>query len=631
LEIAPRLGDTERGRDIASAAAGHPEEVTAVAAEPTPNLAEIQRDRRRRAPCGSRRSCCSKVVKNNWDADIGRRGAAGKDWLPPQHSQFVRESAIGAEDVVMSRPFHASRVLVALAVAGATACASLEDIGSDRASETGPGDGRAAGAIVVQTTGGLVRGVIEGDVRAFRGIPYAAPPVGNLRWHAPRPPAPWTGVRDTFTFAPICDPRGKPGPAGFSEDCLYLNIYTQVARAHRQPVVVYLHGNGATAVSPTGRIPTGPPRLATRGAVVVTVDWRGWTLIGTLDSPQLAAEDDGAGNFSTLDLIAALKWVRDNAEAFGGDPDRVLITGLSGGADSVLHLMATPLAAGLFAAAMVESPGWTDVQTRTIAEQGGIDLALALGCDSDPDPLVCLRAASAHDIVAAGHAPLVNQSVIDGRVFSGSLFDVLASQHNVPLLIGSSAQEDGNLEPGPLPVTEADYEADLGASYGANLVPAILDVYPASAYPAPAAALIDVDTDAGITCPMRRFAIAVLGGASEHESPKVWRWLFTHIFENNADLAALGAFHGELTYFELGDFGAVQGVAYAPTAAELELSQRLMDTVVRFAKTHNPNGSALTRRWPRYDTDHERLLVIDEAVRHDARYHVAQCEFWDSL
>jgi carboxylesterase type B len=231
-------------------------------------------------------------------------------------------------------------------------------------------------------------------------------------------------------------------------------------------------------------------------------------------------EDDGAGNVCTLDLIAALKWVRDNAEAFGGDPDRVLITGLSGGADSVLHLMATPLAAGLFAAAMVESPGWTDVQTPTTAEQGGIDLAVALGCDSYPDPLVCLRAASAHDIRRCRPRP------------------------------------------------------------------------------SPAAALIDVDTDAGITCPMRRFAIAVLGGASEHESRKVWRWLFTHVFENNADLAALGAFHGELTYFELGDFGAVQGVGYAPTAAELELSQRLMDTVVRFARTHNPNGSGLTRHWP---------------------------------
>ena len=226
----------------------------------------------------------------------------------------------------------------------------------------------AAPELTVSVTGGSVQGALsdlDDAVRAFRGIPYAAPPVGSLRWRPPQPVEPWDGVRDATEYAPACMQRQRPadyfyGPGAneTSEDCLYLNIWTAAESANANlPVMVWIHGGGlnnGTGAQVTYR----GEALATRGAVVVTTNYR-LGPFGFLAHPLLSAEDehDSSGNYGVLDQIRALEWVRDNIAAFGGDPTRVTIFGESAGSWSINYLQALRLADGLFHRAIGESGG----------------------------------------------------------------------------------------------------------------------------------------------------------------------------------------------------------------------------------------------------------------------------------
>src|SRR5690348_1421267 len=236
-----------------------------------------------------------------------------------------------------------SAVSVAAAVLGASAGGA---VASSASGSTDP---------IVRIDGGLVRGADAAGVNSFLGLPYAAPPTGNLRWRPPQPAAAWTGVRDATTFGPSCpqaaSPFAPPGP--FSEDCLYLNVYAPAGHgsgAGGRPVLVWIHGGGLT--QDAGR-DYGGAKLAADGAVVVTINYRLGAL-GFLAHPALASHG-AAGNYGLMDQQAALRWVRHNIARFGGDPDNVTIAGQSAGGLSVLAQMVSPGARGLFQRAIVQS------------------------------------------------------------------------------------------------------------------------------------------------------------------------------------------------------------------------------------------------------------------------------------
>jgi para-nitrobenzyl esterase len=311
----------------------------------------------------------------------------------------------------------------------------------------------------IETKAGKISGEVvahEGkDILFFRGVPYAAPPVGELRWKPPQPLEPWTGVRDATQWghrSPQADSTlTSLGEIG--EDCLNLNLLTPAKRAsERLPVMVFFHGGGLSIG--TGNSPTYcHTALPAEGVVVITVNSR-LGAFGYFSHPALAAEsaEDSSGNYGTLDLIAALKWVQDNIAAFGGDRDNVTIFGESGGGSKVLSCMASPLARGLFHRAIIESGSRSAmpnaVTPRQTAEQAGQRLAANLGIPEDANVLSALRAKTWQEIMTAATAAMVTANLsIDGWVLPQTVNDVFAAgdQSDVPLIVGANEGETGEL------------------------------------------------------------------------------------------------------------------------------------------------------------------------------------------
>ncbi len=322
----------------------------------------------------------------------------------------------------------------------------------DEATEAGSG---AIGE-VVQTSLGAVRGetVTENDVTAYiyRGIPYATPPVGDLRWKAPQPAAAWDGELDATEWPNRC-PQGESsmGAGGpISEDCLYLNVVTAAESSdERRPVMVFFHGGGLT--TGTGNSTTyNHPMLPNKGVVLVTVNSR-LGPIGYLAHPALSQESGmGSGNYGTQDLRASLEWVRDNIEAFGGDPSNVTIFGESGGGTKVISQMGSPESGGLFHKAIVQSGSALVSEDRVTmledAEATGVRLGEALGVDASGDVLEQMRAASWEDVLEASSADGVDfraNVVVDGHVIPEPVSAQFAngSHHKVPLIVGANEGE----------------------------------------------------------------------------------------------------------------------------------------------------------------------------------------------
>ena len=305
----------------------------------------------------------------------------------------------------------------------------------------------------IRLTSGPISGEERNGVRAYKGIPYAAPPVGPLRWKPPAEPAPWTDVRAFTKFGPACPQEGKDlfGPVGEqSEDCLYLNIWTPQGYGDAKwPVMVWIHGGGFLRGA-GGKASYDGAELAKRGGVVVVSFNYRLGPLGFLAHPALTAESPhhASGNYGIMDQIAALEWVRKNIAAFGGDPGRITIFGQSAGGVSVCALMASPLATGLFHRAIVQSgsaPG--NLHDRPAMESLGVEFARRLGAGD----LQAMRAKSPGEVLAAakkntggvGEGTQDHLSV-DGYVLTDSPGKVFAAgrQHNVPLIAGTTKDED---------------------------------------------------------------------------------------------------------------------------------------------------------------------------------------------
>lgn len=478
---------------------------------------------------------------------------------------------------------------------------------------------------LVITGAGALRGAAAGGTFTYKGVPYAAPPVGELRWRAPEPHACWSGERDATQFGPEC-PQLDEGAVVGDEDCLTLNVWAPAAPpSPPAPVMVFIHGGGNSAGSSSEPYYDGRELAERGGAVVVTINYRIGQL-GWLAHPALSAErpEGVSGNWGLLDQVAALRWVQAEIAAFGGDPAKVLVFGESAGGRNVCTLVATPAAAGLFQRALVQSGSCGFLEALAEAEAYGGMVATAAGCDGAADVAACLRGLDAATIAATlpsdvgALAGSDYNPIVDGVVLPEMPVDALAAgtHHHAPFAIGANADETGREAPAIATVEE--YEALVRAQFG-GLGDAILAQYPAAAYPTPRKAYVALTSDARFICPSRRFARAAAAGQAE----PVWRYLFAHA------PGPLGAVHGlELVYL-FRTFAVIPG--YTPTAADLAVSDAMIGWWSRFAAAGDPNGAG-PAAWPEYASDgSDRTLVIDDPPASVDGIRAAQCDFWDTL
>ncbi|GAC1558722.1 MAG: carboxylesterase/lipase family protein [Polyangiales bacterium] len=497
-----------------------------------------------------------------------------------------------------------------------------------------PGDG------VVQTDRGAVRGARDGAVWSFLGVPYAAPPVGELRWRAPAPAACWSGALAATSWGPACPQSDAAGtaPVFGDEDCLRAQVWTRsLASDARKPVLVWIHGGGFTLGAPGQqsvdgtRIYDGARFVAREDVVVVSIGYR-LGVLGWLAHPALDVEDRRrtSGNYGLLDQLAARRWVQRNGVAFGGDPSRVTIFGGSAGGVAVCALIASPLAKGLFARAIIESGGcragnFIDAETR------GAKVVVATKCESAPDVAACLRALPAAQIVGALPAPVevagavsVYGPIVDGVALTGAPLDVItAGGHaSVPLVIGTNSEETSKAVPLATTASDAEYRAAV-----ATLFPVVEDTvlaqYPSTDYASPWAAYVALTTDAKFVCPARRAARAFADGQVE----PVFRYVFSHALDDAPAQKKLGAWHGVEALYVF-DHLAVAGSV--PSAAEAALAAPIEPAWARFADGGDPSDGASGPTWPAWDAT-DPYLRLDAPLSTGNGVRGAQCDFWDGL
>jgi para-nitrobenzyl esterase len=489
---------------------------------------------------------------------------------------------------------------------------------------------------IAVTKSGAVQGILAKNILAYRGIPYAAPPTGNLRWRPPQPPASWSGIRDASAFGNLCPQITADNQLVANEDCLVLNIFVgQPPSSNPLPVMVFFHGGGNVR-GDTHQAPFDLPPLANHGVIVVTAEYRLGAL-GFLALSQLTAEDGlSSGNYALMDQIAALAWVQQNIATFGGDPAHVMLFGQSAGSNDTELLLTSPLAKGLFSVAGMESGAYHSAQLGTLAQAEASDAPIVslLACGSAADVLACLRAVPASSIVTNQSSLAYLNANIEPRVLPGDPLVALGQNGPpVPLLIGSNREEAAALGDDPTatpPLDATGYAAAIHAEFdpfGSTVANQILTLYPVSAYDAPIYALIAVDSDSLITCRDREVARAATGASR----PPVWRYLYVHRFENDATLNLYRAFHRAELFFVFGNLQ--QGLVasgYTPTAAELTLSGQVMGYWTRFAATGNPNGAGAVQ-WPTYDPTTDAMLQIDDMQIVINGYHNPQCDYLATL
>lgn len=477
-----------------------------------------------------------------------------------------------------------------------------------------------AADVLRQTPLGALRGQNDGVVESFKGVPYAAPPVGELRWKPPVAQAPWAGVRTAAAYSPACLQPSSPiafykdDPPSQSEDCLYLNVWAPVGAA-KAPVIVWIHGGSlmlGTASSPhhDGRA------LAAKGAVVVTINYR-LGVFGYLAHPELTAESaqGASGNYGTLDQIEALRWVRRNIEAFGGDPEAVTVMGESAGALSAVQLMASPLARGLFHRAIAQSvylPAMPELKAARFAIPAAEEAGLAFGEKAGDGRLAALRTMPAPALLAAATSQFyMPQGTIDGWVHKGQLVDVFerGEQAQVPLLVGFNSGEvrafDGPFGP-PVPADADAYRAAVQARY-CGQAEQFLKLYPAER---PRDGAFDAARDAFYAWAAMRLASdqAGRGGA--------YLYYFDHVYPSAAE-RGLGAFHASEVPFVFGEVGAgataPKNWPAPPTRPQdVAVSQAMMDYWIGFARAGRPQA-ADRAEWPAFSAGARGYMRFGDA------------------
>lgn len=494
-----------------------------------------------------------------------------------------------------------------------------------------PSQATPTAAPIVITDQGAVQGVVADATYAFKGIPYAAPPVGPLRFRPPQPATPWQGVRDATQFGPLCPQLNSNDQVEGDEDCLTLNIWTPATPPGAPlPVMVFIHGGGNVQGASSLFLYDGQYLVEHGGVIVVSINYRLGPL-GYLTHSALAAESERhiSGNYGILDQIAALQWVQRNILAFGGDVAKIMIFGESAGAVNVCTLVASPLARGLFSRALMQSGGCNQ-RRMDQAEPFGQQVVAAAGCGTAVDIAACLRGLSVSSLLTALPTdPHVAEGMaeygptVDGYVLTGSPIQVIrdGAHNRVPFAVGANADETAMFVPTIL--TEAGYRQRVYATFGLVVGALILDQYPASEYETPTKAYIALTTDARFVCPSRSIARAADLGQDE----PVYRYFFTHALDSTR-AREYGAYHALELFFVFHTLTQVPG--FTPSARELALSEAMVGYWTRFAATGDPNGDNAPV-WPMYDRRADAHLILDTPIASGDGVRTARCDFWDSL
>ncbi len=496
----------------------------------------------------------------------------------------------------------------------------------------------------VVTRQGTLRGVFEGGLRVFRGIPFAAPPVGPLRFALPAPVKPWTGVRSAAAYGPAC-PQLLESDAGVStvgqEDCLYLNVWAPTTLpGEKLPVMFWVHGGAfvrgtASGYNPWVAVDDTPfdlyegAELAERyRVVVVNVNYRLGPL-GFLALPELTAKQGETGNMAMHDVLASLRWVKDNIAAFGGDPQNITAFGESAGAATVCSLVASPLASGLFQKAIIQSL-YCIARGEAEAYAYGDAFVSRMGCDDAVDVLACLSGKTPAELIAPDpDAPftLPNEGPyqpVYGRRFlpEPPLERIAARRHNaMPIILGGNTQEASFAALGPTAPTSFE---ELRAFFRALPVPtatreAFVSFYAFPRYLSARVAFAQAMSDVFMTCPQRQLARLF----RRSQTQPVYRYVFDGPVPAFAGLLRfLGAFHGAELFYLFRNLDELP--ARWPSAAELALSDQMGGYWTRFARYGAPGGLPW---WPA--SPQEQTMFLSTGLQVLTDYHAPPCNAFD--
>jgi para-nitrobenzyl esterase len=469
----------------------------------------------------------------------------------------------------------------------------------------------------VRTDAGPVQGTVENGITIYKEIPFAAPPLGDLRWRAPKPATPWKNVLQADKFAPACMQVPIVMPAlgldalTVSEDCLYLNVWTPAKTPKdKLAVMVWIYGGGFT-IGGTSLAQYDGRNLAKKGVVLVSIAYRLGAL-GFLASPELSAEQGGhSGNYGLMDQIAGLQWVKKNIAAFGGDPGRVTIFGESAGGIAVSMLAASPLAKGLFTGAISESggnfgpekhanEGGTNMVSLATAEKNGTAYLSKLGVTSISDA----RKKSAEEILKNSNSALGGAwPIFDGYVLLGDQYKLYqAGKYNdTPVLIGSNADEGALFVPS---IKSDVYQMNIKTGYG-DYADKIFAAYPGDADANALRSARDMFRDATFAWPTWAWARL----QSKTGKGKVYVYYFSHRppYPNAPQFKDWGAAHGGEISFVFGNFSA----AMPAGAADQAVSEEVSTYWTNFAKTGDPNGAGLPP-WPAFTDANQQVMNLND-------------------
>ncbi len=471
------------------------------------------------------------------------------------------------------------------------------------------------GAVVEIASGGL-RGA-EGKVRAFKGVPYAAPPIGALRWRPPQPATAWRGVRDALQYGPICPQPGNKTPGAQSEDCLTLNVWAP-AEAHKLPVMVWFHGGGwRRGAGSSAR--TNGESLARQGVVVVTVNFR-LGIIGFMAHPALSMESlqRVSSNYGLLDIIAALEWVRDNITAFGGDPQNVTAFGQSSGAQAICDLMISPLARGLFHRAILQSapvlrPGYAQMTLSQAEEEGrryGDDIRLLR--ETSAEELLALTPVV--DYETRANIPNPHYPVLDGYVLPTDERTAfrMGAVARMPVMIGANVDEARHYMENVPARSLHEYPRYLKRRFLCDADEAAR-LYPATNDETAMYAQGQITADTSLNWGVREFArCAAL-------MMPTYRYLYAHARRR------LAPTHSDEIPLIFGNEVDRSGKLTPFTASDRRVSTFMQHAWTNFAGAGDPNGSGIA--WRPFDLERETYLKIDDAPEHQSCWRNEQVDF----
>jgi para-nitrobenzyl esterase len=512
---------------------------------------------------------------------------------------------------------------------------------------------------IIHITSGPVKGVKVAGVLGYMGIPYAAPPVGNLRWKPPLLPEPWKEIREMSKFGSACPQSSLSAAADIgpmSEDCLTLNVWTQGQdKTDKLPVMMFLHGGGFTrggGITPL----CNEPYLASKGVVLVTINYR-LGGFGFLAHPSLTAESPyhASGNYGLMDQVMALTWIRDNIRQFGGDPGNVTVFGQSAGGASIVALMASPLARGLFHKAIVQSSGYFPPFLRKLNEVSrgmesmesiGLRFAEKLGARGENNILEDMRAKPWQEVVTAWEDAslkrissiglygiwMMNHIITDGYLLPQSPGETFrqGKQYNIPLMTGATANE-GTILPYLMRIFTAErYRTYVERAFG-TMSGKVLEAYPPVPDDAQVPKMVGELFGSTFTCGTRALAGWMSGIQPDTYlyrfcyPPRIFLFLLPGMKNLKDWEAEFGCYHGsELPYL----FHFLPGSKF--TEEDKEFSDEMIGYWTRFARSGNPNGNG-AQLWPAFESNQQKYLVLDKHTGISHEFDKKTCSLFAEL